>query len=77
MEADTPTTSASQILQRLYSLETSSPAISRLIYSLIRHDEKERYLSSLRGPELARLVDFLDEVRPLFSAFRLSMKQTL
>jgi len=55
--------SASQILQNLYSLDTSSPDISRLIYGLIRHDEEERYLSSLQGLELARLIDFLDQVR--------------
>jgi len=61
--------SASKILQHLYSLDTSSPGISRLIYGLIRHDEEDQYLSSLQGPELARLVDFLDEVRNLLSAF--------
>jgi len=55
--------SASQILQDLYSLDTSSPGISRLIYGLIRHDEEDRYLSNLEGSELARLVDFLDAVR--------------
>ena len=66
--------SASQILQHLYSLKTSSPGISRLIYGLIRHDEKEQYLSNLRGSELARLIDFLDEVCTLLSAFRLITK---
>ena len=62
--------SASQMLQHLYSLSTSSPGISRLIYGLIRHDEEEQYLASLRGSELARLVEFLDKVRGLPSAFR-------
>ena len=57
--------SASDILQHLYSLDISSPSISRLIYRLIRRDKEEQYLSSLQGPELARLVDFLDKVRTL------------
>ena len=77
MEADPPAMSASQILQNLYSLNTASPGISRLIYGLLRHDKEEQYLSSLRGSELTRLVDFLDEVRTLLSAFRLVTKQTL
>ena len=75
--ADPPTMSSSQILQHLYSLDTSSPDISRLIYGLIRHDEEDQYLSRLRGPELTRLVDFLDKVRTFLSAFRLITKQTL
>jgi len=62
--------SAAQLLQHLYSLDTSSPGISRLIYGLIRHDEEEQYLSSLQGPELARLIDFLDGVRTLLPTFR-------
>ena len=61
--------SASQMLEHLYSLDTSSPGILRLIYGLIRHDEKEQYLTTLRGPELDRLVDFLDAVRTLLSPF--------
>ena len=77
MEADPPTMSPSQImLQHLYSLDTSSD-ISRLIYGLIRYDEEDQYLSSLRGSELVRLVDFLDEVRTLLSVFCLVMKQAL
>ena len=68
--------SASQILQELYSLDVS-PGISRLIYRLIRHDEEEQYLSTLQGPELTRLVDFLDVVRILLSAFYSVTKQTL
>jgi len=63
--------SAAQTLQDLYSLGASSSGISRLIYGLIRHDEEEQYLSGLRGSELARLVDFLDEVRTLPPPFRL------
>jgi len=66
--------SASQILQHLYSLDTSSPGISRLIYALIRHDDDEKYLSTLRGSELTKLVDFLDEVRTYRLGFRLVMK---
>ena len=63
--ADLPTMPISEDLQNLYALDTSSPDFSRRLYYLIRHDEKERYLTSLRGSELARLVDFLDEVRPV------------
>lgn len=55
--------SASQVLQHLYSLDKSSPDFLRVLYGLIRHDEDEQYSSSLQGPELARLVDFLDDVR--------------
>ena len=57
------TMSTPSILRRLYSLDTSSPDLSRHLYCLIRHDEWERYLSNLQGPKLARLVDFLDQVR--------------
>ena len=57
--------SASEILQYLYSLDTSSPDFLRVLYGLIRHDEDEQYSSSLEGEELARLVDFLDDVCPL------------
>jgi hypothetical protein len=75
-EADPPTMSASQALQHLYSLDTSSPDFLRALYGLIRHDDDEQYSSSLQGPELTRLVDFLDAVRPLSSAFRPAAKQT-
>ena len=68
--------SASQVLQHLYSLRTSSPDFLRVLYGLIRHDEEEQYSSSLKGPELARLVDFLDDVRPLPSPFHPVPKQT-
>ena len=53
------------ILHRLYSLDTSSPNFLRDLHSLIQYDEKEQYLTNLQGSELARLVDFLDEVRAL------------
>jgi len=53
------------ILHRLYSLDPSSLDFSCNLYCLIRRDEREQYLTSLQGPELARLVDFLDEVRAL------------
>ena len=68
---------ASQILQHLYSLGTSSPDTSLLVGALIKHDERDQYLSSLRGSELTRLLDYLDEVRTLLSVFCLDMKQTL
>jgi hypothetical protein len=75
--ADPPTMSASQVLQRLYSLDTSSPDFLRVLYGLIRHDEDEQYSSSLQGPELARLVDFLDDVRTLPFPSHPVAKQTL
>jgi len=61
--------STSQVLQYLYSLDTSSPNLSRSLYCLIQRDEGDQYLSSLQGSELNRLVDFLDKVRALPSAF--------
>ena len=67
--------STSQILRYLYSLDISSPDIPQFINALIQHDEQERYLSTLRGPELTRLVDFLDEVRSLLSPFQPVTKQ--
>ena len=60
--------STSQVLQYLYSLDTSSPNLLRYLYYLIQTDDEEQYLSSLKGPELTRLVDFLDGVRPSLSA---------
>ena len=57
--------SASDILRHMYSLDISSPGISDLIYRLIRRDKEERYLSTLQGSELARLVGFFDKVRTL------------
>ena len=69
LEADLPTMSTHWILHRLYSLDPSSLDFSRRLHPLIWHDEQEQYLSNLQGPELARLVDFLDDVRALSSAF--------
>ena len=63
-------------LQRLYLLDTSSPDFLRNLHSLIRYDEKEQYLSTLQGSRLARLVDFLDKVRSVPSAFFQFMQQT-
>ena len=60
---DLPTMSTSQVLQLLYSLDTSSPEFLRCLYCLIRNDEEEQYLSTLQESELIRFVDFLDEVR--------------
>jgi len=61
--------STPQVLQHLYSLDTSSSDFLRALHGLIRHDKDEQYSSSLEGAELARLVDFLDDVRPLLLAF--------
>ena len=66
----------SRILQRLYSLGTSSPDFLRHLYLLIQRDEKEQYLTSLQGSELVRLVDFLDEVRAVLAVFYQFTKRT-
>ena len=68
--------STSLILQRLYPLDASSPDFLRHIYCLIQYDEKEQYLTSLQGSELTRLVDFLDKVHAVPSAFHQFTKQT-
>jgi len=68
--------STSRILQRLYSLDTSSPDFLRHLYCLIQYDEKEQYLTSLQGSELARLVNFLDKVCAVPSAFYQFTNQT-
>ena len=67
----------SRVLQRLYSLDASSPDFLRNLYCLLQYDEKEQYLTSLRGLALTRLVDFLDEVRTLPSSFRSATKRAL
>ena len=67
----------SKILQYLYSLDASSPDFLRYLRRLIRIDEKERYLANLEGPELTRLVDFLDKVRAVLSTFRWSRDRFL
>ena len=56
---------ASQVLQQLYSLKPSSPNFLRVLYALIQSDDDEQYSSGLKGEELTRLVDFLDDVRLL------------
>ena len=61
--------STSQILQRLYSFDTASFDFLRHLYYLIQYDEKDQYLISLQGSELARLVNFLGEVRAVPSTF--------
>jgi len=76
-EADLPTMSTPWILYRLYKLNTSSADFLRYLHSLIRHDEVDQYLTSLRGSELARLVDFLGEVRALLSVLRPVTKRAL
>ena len=53
----------SGVLQHLYSLGTSSHDLLRYLHCLIQSDDQEQYLTSLRGSELTRLVDFLDRVR--------------
>ena len=64
-------------LHCLYSLDPSSPSFLRRLYSLFRYDEEEQYLFSLQGSELTRLLDFLDRVCTLLSAFCLAKKQAL
>ena len=66
-----------QILELLYSFNTFSPEFSSCLDRLIQSDKEDRYLSSLRGPELTRLVDFLDRVRILPSASFQLTKKTL
>ena len=65
------------ILYRLYTLNTSSADFLRYLHSLIRRDDVEQYLTSLQGPELARLVEFLDKVPTLPFALCPVIKQTL
>ena len=73
--ADPLTMNTSQILQHLYSLDSSSPYFVRYLDHLIQSDEED-YLLSLQGPELARLVDFLDGVCVLPSvSFRPAYKR--
>ena len=57
------------VLHRLYSLDPSSLDFLRNLRSLIRHDERDQYLISLQGSQLARLIDLLDQVRALHLAF--------
>ena len=62
-------------LHCLYSLGPSSPDFLRRLHALIHYDEEERYLSRLQGPELTRLLDFLDRVSALLPSFLLATKQ--
>ena len=54
--------SASQTLQRLYSLDSSSAEFLRALYAFIRLDESGEYSLSLQQSESVRLVNFLDGV---------------
>jgi len=49
----------------------------RHLHLLIQLDEREQYLTSIQGPELTRLVEFLGEVPILPSAPCLVIKQAL
>ena len=69
--------STSLILRRLYSLDSASLDFSRHLFCLIQHDEGDQYLTNLQGPELARLVDLLDEVRTLSLTFCLIANRIL
>ena len=67
-EVDSLAMATPKILQRLYSIKTSSPDFSHYLHSLIQSDREENYLCNLQGPALTRLVDFLDRVRIFPSA---------
>ena len=67
--------STPRILHRVYSLDPSSLDFLRNLRSLIHHDEQERYLISLQGPELAQFVDLLDQMRALHLAFLSTTKR--
>ena len=69
-EANPFTMSAIWNLHCLYTLDPSFPDFLRRLYSLFCYDDEERHLSRLQGPELTRLLDFLDRVCTLRSAFR-------
>ena len=67
----------SQILQHLYSLNTSSTDFSRYLYHLIQSDGEDHYLLDLQGSDLIRVVDFLDKVGvPIPASIRQLAKQT-
>ena len=78
-EAGLPAMSTRRTLHRLYTLDPSSPGFLHHLHALIRQDKAEQYLTSLQGSELARLVDFLDQVRtlPSSSAFPTVTKRAL
>ena len=64
------------ILQRICSLNTSSPDFSRYLSHLIQSDGEDHYLLDLQGSDLIQVVDFLDKVRVLPSASLQLTKQT-
>ena len=67
--------STSQLLQYVYSFNTFSPEFSRCLDLLIQSDDADHYLLGLQGPELTRLVDFLDRVRVIrLAPFQLTKK---
>ena len=66
-----------QILHLLYSFNTFTPEFSSSLDRLIQSDGEDHYLSTLQGPELTHLVDFLDRVRVLSSASFQLTKKTL
>ena len=68
--------STARVLHCLYTGDTSLDLLDHLRY-LIRYDEKEQYLISLQGSELTQLVDFLDKVHVVPSAFHQFTKQIL
>ncbi|KAF9785479.1 CNH domain-containing protein [Thelephora terrestris] len=52
------------LLPKFYdtSIRSRSPEVLLCLDRLIQNDDKEQYSSSLEGPELTQLVDFIDEV---------------
>jgi len=68
--------SARWVLQHLYSLDPSSVDFLCRLHYLIWCDEKEQYLTSLQGSELAQLTNFIDKVHAVPSAFHQFTKQT-
>ena len=70
-------TSTFWTLRDLYLRDPSSLDFLLRLQSLIRRDEEEQYLSSLRGSGLTRLVDFLDELRAVPSAFHQFTKHSV
>ena len=60
---------ASDVLEELYALDPCSSDFPRTLFSFIKSDEEEQYSKNLEGEELTRLMDFLDNVRPLPISF--------
>ena len=61
--------SASQALQRLYSLDPSSSEFLRTLYKFTRLDENGEFSFNLQQSESARLADFLDGVTESFAVY--------